>query len=38
MTLTKGKWYVMDYFLKENPEDYGFWVDDIVDHMTKVGK
>lgn len=34
----KGKWYVRDYVLKENPEDYGFWVDDIVDKMTPLGK
>jgi hypothetical protein len=33
-----GKWYVADYVLRENPEDYGFWVDDIVDKMTHVGK
>lgn len=31
-----GKWYVADYVLKENPEDYGFWVDDIIDKMTKL--
>lgn len=36
VTKYKGKWYVEDYYLKENPEDYGFPVDDIVDKMTKI--
>src|SRR5579871_3404024 len=34
MTNYKGRWYVMDYYLQENPEDYGFFVDDISDKMT----
>lgn len=38
MSQQKGKWYVLDYVLKENPEDYGFWVDDIIDKMTPMGK
>lgn len=38
LTSYKGRWMVMDYVLKENPEDYGFYVDDIVDKMTKAGK
>jgi len=29
------KWFVADYVLADNPEDYGFWVDDILDKMTK---
>jgi len=36
ITQHNGKWYVLDYVLKENPEDYGFWVDDIIDKMTKL--
>lgn len=35
LTSYKGKWYVMDYTIKENPEDYGFYVDDIIDRMKK---
>jgi hypothetical protein len=31
----KGKWYVADYVLASNTEDYGFYVDDIADKMTK---
>ena len=31
-----GKWYVNDYVLTENQEDYGFYVDDIADKMTKL--
>jgi hypothetical protein len=38
ITMYKGKWYVMDYVLQENPEDYGFYVDDIIDKMIHVGK
>lgn len=38
VTQFKGKWYIADYFLKENPEDYGFYCDDIVDKMTPLGK
>jgi hypothetical protein len=34
----KGKYYVADYFLKENAEDYGFYVDDISDKMVSLGK
>jgi hypothetical protein len=30
-----SNWYVQDYYLAENPEDYGFYVDDIQDKMTK---
>lgn len=33
-----GKWFVGDYYLQANPEDYGFYVDDISDKMTKIGK
>lgn len=33
-----GKWYVADYYNKDNAEDYGFWVDDINDQMTKLGQ
>lgn len=36
LTHYKGKWYVMDYVLAENPEDLGFYVDDISDKMTKL--
>jgi hypothetical protein len=36
MTDYKGKWYVMDYYMQENPEDYGFFVDDITDKMTRI--
>ncbi len=38
ITPYKGKWYVMDYVLEENPEDYGFRVDDIIDKMVHTGK
>ena len=38
LTRTGGKWYVADYYLQENPEDYGFWVDDIVDKLTPIGR
>ncbi len=37
-TKFKGKWYVGDYVLMENTEDYGFFVDDIADKMTPLGK
>ena len=34
-----GKWYVADYYVQGKPiEDYGFYVDDIIDKMTPVGK
>jgi hypothetical protein len=36
LTQLKGKWYVMDYVLKENPEKYGFYVDDISDKLTPI--
>jgi len=38
VTPYKGNYYVMDYVLMENPEDYGFYVDDISDKMTHLGK
>lgn len=31
-----GSWYVSDYVLTSNQEDYGFYVDDIADKMTKL--
>jgi hypothetical protein len=31
-----GKWYVSDYVIESNQEDYGFYVDDIADKMTKL--
>jgi len=34
----KGKYYVASYVLKENPDDYGFRVDDISDKMVSLGK
>ena len=37
-TLTKGKWYVMDYYQEDNADDYGFFVDDMRDKMTKLTK
>lgn len=33
----KGKWYVGDYYLKQNRENYGFPVDDISDKMEPLG-
>ena len=36
LTLSKGKWWVMDYYLADSPEDYGFYVDDIRDKVTLV--
>ena len=32
----KGVWYVADYVLPSNTEDYGFYVDDIADKMKKL--
>ncbi|MDE2126580.1 MAG: hypothetical protein KGJ62_08320 [Armatimonadetes bacterium] len=32
-----NKWYVADYVLRSNTEDYGFYVDDIADTMVKAG-
>lgn len=32
-----ARWYIADYYIQENPEDYGFYVDDIIDKMTKNG-
>ena len=36
LTLSKGKWWVMDYYLADSPEDYGFYVDDIRDKVTLI--
>lgn len=30
----KGKWYINNYYNKENPDEFGFWVDDITDKMV----
>jgi hypothetical protein len=30
-----GKWYIDNYFNPENPDEYGFWVDDITDEMKQ---
>lgn len=38
VTKYKGSWYISDYVLRENPEDYGFYCDDIIDTMKPVGK
>lgn len=38
LTQLKGRWWVADYYNAQNAEDYGFWVDDIADKMTKLGK
>lgn len=32
----RGKWYVSDYVITTNQEDYGFYVDDIADTMKKL--
>ena len=34
----RGRWWVLDYVFLENPETYGFYVDDISDKMTHFGK
>ncbi len=38
MTVIKynGKYYVSDYVMMDNPTDYGFYVDDISDKMSKL--
>lgn len=36
LTKYHGKWMVADYVLRSNQEDYGFYVDDISDRMTKL--
>jgi hypothetical protein len=33
--LLYGKWYINNYYNTENPDEYGFWVDDIKDKMTE---
>jgi hypothetical protein len=40
VTVTKagGKWLIADYVMKENPTNYGFFVDDISDKMTPIGQ
>ncbi len=35
-TTYKGKAYIMDYVLPSNQENYGFYVDDVSDTMTKL--
>jgi hypothetical protein len=35
LAAVKGTWYVADYVIPSNTEDYGFYVDDISDKMTK---
>ena len=34
----KNKWLISDYVMKENPTNYGFFVDDISDKMIPLGK
>ncbi len=36
LTLSRGKWWVMDYYLADNADDYGFFVDDIRDKVKLV--
>lgn len=38
LSFTKGRWWVRDYINTANTEDYGFYVDDIADKMTHLGK
>lgn len=38
VTKAKNKWLIADYVMKENPTNYGFFVDDISDKMTPIGK
>lgn len=33
--LLNGKWYINNYYNTENPDEYGFWVDDIKDKMVE---
>ena len=32
----KGKWYINNYYNQINPDEYGFWVDDITDKMVQI--
>lgn len=36
VTQMNGKWYINNYYNKENPDEFGFWVDDITDKMVQV--
>ena len=38
VTKAKNKWLIADYVMKENPTNYGFFVDDISDKLTPIGK
>lgn len=38
VTLTQmgGKWYINNYYNTQNPDEFGFWVDDITDKMIEI--